>query len=199
MVKRRTFSRQSRQLRYNKRFIIATEGNKTEQQYFEGLGALCTKVIVSIKCLPSKGDTSPRHVLERMKSYIRKDDLREGDEAWLVIDKDKWNEEELNCLARWAGENEQYGLALSNPKFEYWLLLHFENGNGITSSTQCSQKLKQHLPRYDKNIDMRKISKEMVALAMIRGELRDVPLCIGWPRKMGVTTVYRLVKKILSE
>lgn len=196
---RRIFSRPSGQLRYNKRFIIATEGSKTEKQYFEGLTGMCRGVVVSIKCLPSRGASSPEYVLQRMKSYISKERLMDGDEAWLVVDKDEWEESKLDRLAQWADEKEQYGLALSNPKFEYWLLLHFEAGNGITSSTQCSQRLKQHLPEYDKNIDMRKISKEMVCLAMVRGGLRDAPVCIGWPRNMGVTTVYRLVKKILSE
>jgi hypothetical protein len=45
--------------------------------------------------------------------------------------------------------------ALSNPKFEYWLLLHFNDGTGIASSRDCSDRLKRHLPGYDKGIDAR--------------------------------------------
>jgi len=57
-------------------------------------------------------------------------------EAWLVIDKDDNNDEKLRKVYEWSQSKDNYGLALSNPKFEYWLLLHFEEGKGVQNSPE---------------------------------------------------------------
>ena len=67
--------------------------------------------------------------------------LKKSDEAWLVVDKDQWTDEQLSQLHQWSLKAKNYGFALSNPKFEFWLLLHFEDGSGVSSSQICSQKL----------------------------------------------------------
>ena len=120
-----------------------------------------------------------------------------SDEAWLVVGKDNWKDEQLERLHAWAQSHKNYGFALSNPKFEYWLLLHFEDGIGISSSIECSERLKRYLPGYDKGIDVRKISRSQIDMAVERARQRDNPPCCDWPRNPGVTTVYRLVESIL--
>jgi hypothetical protein len=73
------------------------------------------------------------------------------------------------------------------------VFLHFENGIGIASSHDCSNQLKRYLPRYDKGIDIRKIT-----LCMIQVAIRRAKNVTGdWPRDLGSTTVYRLVENIL--
>ena len=86
---------------------------------------------------------------------------------------------------------------VSNPKFEYWLLLHFEDGTRITSSRNCSERLKGYMPGYDKGIDPQKITRDMIDNAVKRARQRDNPPCIDWPRSIGVTTVYKLIENIL--
>jgi hypothetical protein len=86
---------------------------------------------------------------------------------------------------------------LSNPKFEYWLLLHFEDGAGVTSSQDCTARIRRHLPNYNKGIDSRKISKEQITDAIHRARARDNPACPDWPRNIGGTTVYKLVEKLI--
>jgi len=98
---------------------------------------------------------------------------------------------------QWSQQADNYGFALSNPKFEYWLLLHFEDGGGVSSSQICSQRLERHLPGYDKGIGVRKISDTMIADAIRRARQRDNPPCGDWPRTTG-TTVYKLVENILE-
>lgn len=71
----------------------------------------------------------------------------------------------------------------------------FEDGNGVANSQQCSTRLKQYLPDYDKGIDIRKITTEMIADAVRRAKTRDNPPCQDWPRALG-TTVYKLVESI---
>nr|VFJ70099.1 MAG: RloB-like protein [Candidatus Kentron sp. FW] len=85
---------------------------------------------------------------------------------------------------------------MSNPQFEYWLLLHFEDGTGITNSRQCIDRLKRYLPGYDKGIDARKITREGIDGAIERARRRDNPPRADWPRDVGTTTVYRLVENL---
>jgi hypothetical protein len=191
--KRRKFDRRLGKLRYRKLFIIAAEGAKTEPAYFawfSGLGP-----VVHIHCLKGKHDSDPPSVLRRMKEHLKREGFKPSDEAWLVVDKDQWTDEQLAQLHEWTKEANNYNLALSNPNFEYWLLLHFEDGKGITNSRQCTARLKQHLPDYDKGIDIRKITQEMIDTAVLSAKKRDNPPCRDWPRKPG-STVYRLVESI---
>ena len=192
---RRKFQRPLGVRRYKKLFVIAVEGVKTEPQYFAILND--QQSVIQVNCLKGRHDSSPPQVLKRMEDHLRQEELRSSDEAWLVVDKDKWTDEQLAQLHVWAQERNNYGFALSNPKFEYWLLLHFEAGNGITSSRDCSNRLKRHLPDYDKDIDIRKITWKMINKAVHRAKVRDNPPCTDWPRQIGGTTVYKLIEKFI--
>ena len=132
-----------------------------------------------------------------MQDHLKKEALKKSDEAWLVVDKDQWTNGQLAQLNGWSQAANNYGFALSNPKFEYWLLLHFEDGTGIASSQDCSDRLKRHLPDYDKGIDPRKFPRQTIDEAIRRAKQRDNPPCPDWPRSIGGTTVYRLVENIL--
>ena len=192
---RRKFRRQSSERRYRKMFVLATEGSKTESQYFSIFND--QNHTVHIKFLRGGDRSAPRQVLKRMRDYLKEVDLRDSDEAWLVVDKDQWTDKQLLELSEWAGEAENYGFALSNPKFEFWLLLHFEDGNGVNNSKTCTQRLKLHIPGYDKSINARKISEDMITEAIERAKKRDTPACRDWPQNTG-TTVYRLVENIIG-
>lgn len=193
MVKnRRIFARKPPVLGYKKLFIIATEGSDTEPEYF----AIFSSKTITVKTLPSKKKTSPSQILKRAKKHIAKEWLRKGDEVWLVIDRDTWEEQELNQVYKECCQRE-YSLALSNPKFEYWLLLHFEDGAGIMSSN-CTSRLRTHLPAFTKgHVEVDKL-KPRINDAIKRAEQRDNPPCIDWPHHTG-TTVYRLVKKLQGQ
>jgi hypothetical protein len=133
-----------------------------------------------------------------MERRLREEALRSSDEAWLVVDRDTWGVEQLDELHAWSQRSDNYGFALSNPKFEYWLLLHFEDGTGVGTSFECSRRLRRHLPGYDKDVDPRKYPIENRIEAMQRAKARDQPPCIDWPHQPGQTTVYRLVEKLLA-
>ena len=109
------------------------------------------------------------------------------------MDKDQWTDDQLQVLCDWASSRENYGLAVSNPKFEYWLLLHFEEGKGVSTSRACSEKLKTHLPNYDKGVLGARISEEQVQQAVGRAKRRD-----QHGESIG-STVYKLVERILQE
>lgn len=193
-VRRRQFRRPLGQRRYRKLFLVAVEGSKTEPQYFALLNF--GQAVVKVECIPGENASSPPHVLARLKARIKENELLKTDEAWLVVDKDDWSEQQLVPLIQWSQEDDRFGFALSNPKFEYWLLLHFEDCT-VSSSSQCLQKLKRHLPDYQKSIDGRKFNEERIENAIERAKQRDSPPCIDWPRLCG-STVYRLVERIIE-
>jgi len=133
-----------------------------------------------------------------MQNYLRQENLKSSDEAWLVVDKDKWDDGQLTQLHTWSQKQENYGFALSNPSFEYWLLLHFEDGGGVRSSRNCNIRLQVHLRNYNKDIDKSKFTCERIRLAIRRARTRDNPPCDDWPRSFGSTTVYKVVESILE-
>jgi len=188
------FRRPTGQRRYKRMFVIVAEGSVTEQEYFQ---LLSDESIIHIKCLRNRGNLTPKEALLRIREHIGKESLRKTDEAWVVVDKDSWEEEHLDELHNWAQSRSNYGFALSNPKFEFWLLLHFEDGKGVATGEHCDRKLAKHLPGYDKHVDGQKFTRERIKAATDRAKKRDIPPCADWPHKTG-TTVYKLVEKILE-
>ncbi len=117
--KPRRFVRQSGQRSYRKLFLIAAEGSKTEPQYFSLFNS--PQATIQVNCLKCGHDSAPPQVLKRMTSWLKKHGLKDSDEAWLVVDKDQWTDAQLKELLHWSQSKENYGFALSNPKFEYQL------------------------------------------------------------------------------
>lgn len=195
MAPRRGFKRPTGERRYRRMFILATEGSVTEPQYFGLFNS--NKTVIHVKCLKGQTKSSPPQVLARMEKHLQKEQLRPEDEAWLVVDKDDWSEEQLRSLYHWSLKKAQYGLAVSNPKFELWLLLHFEDGNGIASSRQCTERLVKHLPNFSKgHVDVKRFTENIDA-AIQYAKMKDSPPCIDWPHHTG-STIYKLVERIQS-
>ena len=190
---RRAFKRKFGERRYKKMFVIATEGAKTEPIYFGIFND--GQTTIHVKPLKSKNKSAPKYVLARMKRHLTVESLRKSDEAWLVVDTDQWSAQDLKTLNDWSNTQDNYGLAVSNPKFEYWLLLHFEDGNGVSTSAQCTTRLKGHLPSFEKACIDAATVRPGVQQAINRARLRDSPPCADWPKATG-TTVYRLVEKL---
>jgi hypothetical protein len=194
--KRRRFSRQEGVRSYRRLFVIAVEGQRTEFDYF---GLFNTEEsTVQVRCLRSRHNSAPAQVLKRMEAELEAKALRTGDEAWLVVDRDEWAVSQLDELYRWAEAAGNRGFALSNPKFEFWLLLHFEEGKGIGSSRECSERLFRYIPDYDKRIKPGTFDSDRIKAAIQRARVRDNPPCADWPRQMGSTTLYRLVQKLME-
>ncbi|HAZ00565.1 MAG: hypothetical protein A2W90_04770 [Bacteroidetes bacterium GWF2_42_66] len=109
---------------------IAGEG-KTEEQYFDGIHDMENSELILIDRL-EKFDVSdtkshPTHVIELLderKKHWQEYGI-ESNELWMVVDRDRQNvtEEQLITIIEKCKE-EGYNLALSNPTFELWLLLH---------------------------------------------------------------------------
>jgi hypothetical protein len=188
------FRRKLGERRYKRMFVIVAEGTVTEQEYFS---LLSDESIVRVRCLKNRRNLPPNEALKRVRGYIREESLRRTDEAWVVVDRDQWLDEHLTELHRWSQEKANHGFALSNPKFELWLLLHFDDAGGVTTGDECQRRLERYLENYDKHIKASEFTRERILNALARAKRRDNPRCVDWPRNIG-TTVYRLVEKILQ-
>ena len=110
--RRRRFRRPPGKRRYRKLFLIATEGVKTEPQYFAIFNDQDS--VVHVKCLRSKHH-SPTQVLKRMEDHLRQENLLASDEAWLVVDKDHWQDRDLSNFTNGHRERIIMGLPLAIP------------------------------------------------------------------------------------
>ena len=83
--KRRKFSRPFGNRPYRKLFVIAVEGEKTEPLYFSLFHG--SNSIIQVRCLKGGSNSSPLHVLDRMKRPLREVGLRTTDEPKF---RDSW-------------------------------------------------------------------------------------------------------------
>ncbi len=153
----------SRPLFKRKRIIvIASEGEKTEPQYFTHLKSMSQTTTIDM--VPNYGNGSdPSTVLERMKKYLEDNPLEGNDEAWVVIDQDKWPKNSLKKVSEWASlPNRHY--ALSVRRFEDWLRLHVED------DLEASKKYQSLLQGRDKHIPDDFVTKKRIMTAAKKAE-----------------------------
>jgi hypothetical protein len=119
--KKRPLDRGVAHLRDTRLVVIATEGRFTEAKYF----SLFRDTRVQVRVLPTGEDnrSSPEQVLERLREYRDNYELGGDDELWLMVDVDRWGDAKLRRVAKQAKDC-RFGLAVSNPCFEVWLLFH---------------------------------------------------------------------------
>lgn len=178
---------------YRQLFLIFPEGKLTESLYF---GMFSSRKF-TVKVFSNNRKSDPIHILQKAIDYVRKYGIKTDDQVWLVIDRDIWPEEQLTTVCTTCRE-QGFDLAVSNPCFEYWLLLHFDNGDGIVTGSNCLQKLKRYLPHFQKgHVEIGKL-KSGVQDAIARAQQKDRPPTPDWPRATG-STVYRLVEKLKDE
>ena len=194
--KRRPSRRRKGNRRFRKRFVIAAEGTRTELEYFDIVEQWVDGV--HLQLVPGSHSTNaPEAVLRRLRRGLDRRSLSGTDEAWVVVDRNGWEEADLVKLHKWSLAGDRCGLAVSNPNFEYWLLLHFEDGGDAATATRCRERLKRYLRNYDKRVPSGAIGLDQVGQAVARAKTRDNPPCRDWPRVAG-STVYRLVERILA-
>ena len=112
---------------------IAGEG-KTEEQYFDGIKDLNTNSVVKVERLEKEDEADtkshPKHVLDLLNERKKRWEEYgiDPNELWMVVDRDKQSvsEEQLTEIIEECCKN-RYNLALSNPTFEFWLLLHLKD------------------------------------------------------------------------
>ncbi|MEZ4812140.1 MAG: RloB family protein [Caldisericia bacterium] len=179
--------------------IIQTEG-LTEFSYFKGFKSNEIRVF-DIKIYKGKGGGANK-ILEELENHIS-ENYQSIDEnfysCWIVIDTDKKGKGDV-CFQKintW-NKKDNNNLILTNPEFEYWLLLHFEDGCKNSHKKDCINELGKHLSGYDpnhKSLNQSQISKLMNNLdtALSNAKARAFN---NWPDQLGQTNVHLLVEEI---
>lgn len=197
--------------------VIASEGKDTERIYFKALAKEYTNLRVHVHILErsenEQNNSSPEHVLKQLNDYKSKYDLEANDELWLVVDKDRWTEAMLSHVATECSQEVAMHMALSNPCFELWLLLHMEDAASLSPEEQ-EQWMKNR--RRSKNADpylkvrlrqkmgsYHESSYDALTLiahiedAIERARALDKNPTDRWPQTLG-TRVYLLAKSVIN-
>lgn len=74
--------------------------------------------------------------MKQLNDYKGQYELESDDELWLVIDKDRWTDAMLSHVAKECAQDDYLHVAMSNPCFELWLLLHLVNATLLTQEEQ---------------------------------------------------------------
>ena len=95
---------------------------------------------------------------------------------------------ELEALLAWAQEDDRRHVAISNPKFELFLVMHFEKGNGCTTSSSVDAAPRRHMPGYDKRLSRGQFSAGQVRAKSHSGSTAPTGSTFGYPARKAPAT-----------
>ncbi|MFP4393760.1 MAG: RloB family protein [Anaerolineales bacterium] len=216
MPKKREFLPRKRKSRIRdpKLIIIATEGSDTEPAYFKDMASpkYFYNPRIHVEVLEREGTKSaPEYVIAALNQFSDEYNYEEGlDELWLVVDTDDWGDKKLADIATKC-QQKGYEMAVSNPCFELWLLLH------VTSLSEYSAETLDEFRENRRQGDRTRLERELVILlgefskSSLKTEhfLPHVEEAISqareldehpehrWPNDLG-SRVYLLAKKIMD-
>lgn len=120
-----------------KLFILSFEGTETEPRYFEGLrSSACfndcglLEIVSRVRPKADRKGSNPINVKRLLKVAKTDYDFRKTDEFWLIVDRDDWAEQHHIDFGQLVAECKAEGnffMAMSNPCFDFWLLLHLRD------------------------------------------------------------------------
>lgn len=161
---------------------------RTEPDYFHGMRRLLNMPSIEVK---RKG-VSPEQLIDEAARY-REYCGADFDEVWCVTDVDDFPIARACQVAPRRGVD----LAISNPCFELWLLLHFcDRWTAAQDYAEVAQQLKKYVPSYNKaSLDF-EIFAEGIPDAIRRA--KRLGECNEKPYSNPSTTMWRLVESIME-
>ena len=197
--------------------VIASEGKDTERIYFKALAKEYTNPRVHVHILErgvdERNNSSPEHVLKQLNDYKSQYELEADDELWLVVDKDRWTEAMLSRVATECSQEVAMHMALSNPCFELWLLLHLEDAASLTLEEQMlwmenrrksknadpylKVRLRQKMGSYHESAYDAQMLIANVETAIEQARALDKNPADRWPQTLG-TRVYLLAESVMN-
>ena len=142
-----------------KAFLIVTEGEKTEPNYLKALRNRLQLNAAEVEILHPKGTdpvTLTNKAIELRES--RKKSAKKGlaiayDEVWVVFDLENPHDERRKLAVKAMAMKEAAGIrfAISDPAFEFWLLLHEEyTTSQFADCDAVITRLEKHWLNYSK-------------------------------------------------
>lgn len=132
------------------RVLLVCEGQNTEPGYFQHLRHV-EKLPIDLRIEP--GGT-PKTLVERAKKLrdeaaASRDPNDHYEHVWCVFDVD---EHPFLKEARQQARAVGIPIAVSNPCFELWALLHFQEQNAHIERHPVQSACRQHMPGYEKDL-----------------------------------------------
>lgn len=194
------------------RLLIVCEGEKTEPQYLIEIQQAYRLATTHVQILPSRFGTQPQQVLEYALSVFKRGDLARGvkageiDRIVVVFDRD----EHPSYHTTLAQANAQSGklrndnraavpidVIASVPCFELWLLLHFEDVHAPLHRDEALQRLKVHLPSYEKGGGGNWLATQSFLEEAIRRANRLASLTNAFNCTQPYTAMHELVSRLI--
>ncbi|MTJ08848.1 MULTISPECIES: RloB family protein [unclassified Anabaena] len=183
------------------KILIACEGSKTEPIYFNSIRNELRSPTLEIIVLRNKGKTDPGNIIEILIEKRQQIKYEKGwtknDAAWAVFDGDEHINKSLtswqNAINR--ANSQKINLAITNPCFELWYLIHFQEHLAEINCDKLVKLLNKHIPDYDKSMclypkplklitEIAIQSAEKIAKQIERDELYEYsnPCCSDLPK-----------------
>jgi hypothetical protein len=184
------------------RILVVCEGKVTEPAYFRSLQHEFRNRLVHVEIDDQAG--VPMTVVNRAidlnkeateEAKRNRDDNLKYDEVWCVFDVD--DHPRLADAVRLAQES-GVEVALSNPCFELWALLHFTDQSQQVHRHDLQRTLRSFLPQYDKTLDFKRMHGGYVESVRRAESLQRTAEALGDPGRNPSTGVYRLTERIRS-
>lgn len=185
------------------RFVIYTEGKNTEPDYFRAMKRHLTGALIDIEVTGAAGVpfTLAEQACARAKALARtkrnRSSFEESDRIWVVFDRDQ-HPRIPEAIQKCNGSG--VGIAFSNPCFELWLILHYQDFDRPDDRHAVQRYLVTLCKDYDpSNGKTTNCAQLMVSVeaAEARAEAQYVRRTDeGGPNAPPFTTVYLLTREI---
>lgn len=148
--------------------VIVCEGEETEPNYFGSLRQKFRLSPLIIKVVAGKG--SPIRIVEcAIDEKKRLEDTK--DEVWCVLDTETPANNPTLKTAIEKAQKAKINLAISNPCFEYWYFIHFdESSRPFANGQEMKRELKSHIPHYNESMNVFPILDNLTPTAIKHAE-----------------------------
>lgn len=189
--------------------LIVCEGEKTEPTYFEALRRELRLTPVEVEVCGEECGSAPASVVEYAlkRKQERPQEVRRGevhadfDEIWCVMDVERISQNPNLPNALQKARDNQLAATLSNPCFEYWFLLHFEDTTqGFAACADLIRYLRRrYITEYEKGMKVSDLLNPRREDALERGERHERLRGDETVRDRNSSTdVHKLVKRLLD-
>jgi acyl carrier protein len=204
-------------------YVIASEGTETEPLYFSYIQNYVKQHkelnrLIKIESLSRKlrkdTATDSAHIIELLDDFKKEYAIKQGDELWLLIDRDRQPKANLAQVAQKC-QQKGYEFCLTAPCFELWLLLHLKDLKEYSEEEQQdflkNNKVNSSRTRIEKEVSDLMValdsgySKSSLDMSILFPRIQDainrafdLTLEKGWDYDQFCTRIHVLVGRILK-
>jgi len=179
---------------------VVCEGRVTEPEYVRGFSRWCRNPLVEVEVAEGHGvpltlvriAKARKHASGREARRARDENLS-FDEVWCVFDVD---EHPALGEAREMARANGIRLAVSNPCFELWLLLHFRESPGARHRHEVQRMVAELIPGYDKHVDLGRLGSGYPEAVRRAARLDEEAEAMDEAGRNPSTGVHRLAESI---